>query len=338
MKRVLITGATGFIGSRLALHCLDAGMEVAALGRLNNPAEEQNASELEAHGAEIHDVSVEDPEPLADSMAGADVVFHLAAAQHEANVPDGYFRKINVEGTRNVFDAAAAAAVGRVVHGSTIGVYGWSPGATVSEDSPLEPDNIYGITKLEGEQVVRSFEGRVPYSIARISETYGPGDRRLLKLFKGAERGFSIQIGAGRNLHHLVYIDDVLAGLLHAAREERALSRTFVLAGPRAVTSREMLEAVSRALGETARTLRLPMAPLMLAAAVLEGTLGPLGVQPPLHRRRMDFFRKSFEFLLDESASFGFAPSVELDDGMKATAWWYVEQGLLSDRDVSSGQ
>ncbi len=328
--KVLITGATGFIGSRLGLHCLDAGMPVRALGRLNNPAEAENAQELTDRGAELHDVSVLDPGPLAEVMAGVDVVFHLAAAQHEANVPDEYFRSINVDGTRNVFEAAASAGVGRVVHGSTIGVYGWSEGSVVREDSPLEPSNIYGVTKLEGEQVVRSFEGRVPWSMARISEAYGPGDRRLLKLFKGAERGISVQIGDGRNLHHLVYVDDLVSGLLAAARDDRALGRTYVLAGPQAVTSRDMLEAVARALGVAVQTIRIPMAPLMLTAAVLEGTLGRVGVQPPLHRRRMDFFRKSFEFSLEGAAAFGYKPRVGLDAGLRATAAWYVERGLVS--------
>ena len=328
--QILITGATGFIGTRLCLHCLDAGMQVRALGRLNNPAEAENASALQARGAVLHDVSVEDPAPLADVMAGVDTVFHLAAAQHEANVPDQYFRSINVEGTRNVLEAAAAARVGRVVHGSTIGVYGGTSAATVRDDSALEPTNIYGVTKLEAEQVVRSFEGRVPWSIARISETYGPGDRRLLKLFKGAERGFSIQIGAGQNLHHLVYVDDLIEGLLQAARDERSLGKTFVLAGPQAVTSSDMLDAVARALGVPVRKLRVPMAPLMLTAALLEGTLGRVGVQPPLHRRRMDFFRKSFQFSLEVAAGFGFKPRVGLDQGMRATADWCVEQGLVS--------
>ena len=328
--RLLVTGASGFIGSRLCLHGLAGGMQVRALGRLNNPAEAENAQELADHGAEMHDVSILEPAPLAEVMAGVDAVIHLAAAQHEANVPDEYFRSINVDGTRNVFEAAETAGVGRVVHGSTIGVYGWREGSAVREDSPLEPSNIYGVTKLEAESVVRSFEGRVPWSIARISEAYGPGDRRLLKLFKGAERGISIQIGAGQNLHHLVYVDDVIAGLLHAVREDSAVGQTFVLAGPHAVTSRDMLEAVARGLGVRVRTLRVPMAPLMLTAALLEGTLGRMGIQPPLHRRRMDFFRKSFEFSLQEAAALGFKPRVGLDEGMRATAQWYLERGLVT--------
>lgn len=328
--RTLITGATGFIGSRLGLRCLDEGMEVRGLGRRQSVVEHENARDLETGGAEILEASLEARDRLATAMRGVDVVFHLAAAQHEANVPDEYFRRINVEGTRNVFEAAVDAGVGQVVHGSTIGVYGWRPGQIVGEESPLEPDNIYGVTKLEGEEVVRSFAGRVRFSIARISETYGPGDRRLLKLFKGAERNLCVQIGAGRNLHHLVYIDDLLAGLMGAAREDQALSRTFVLAGTTPVTTRAMLEAVSRSLGRKPRVLRVPLAPLMLAAASLEAALRPLGVQPPLHRRRMDFFRKSFSFSLEEASALGYRPRVGLDEGMRATASWYLDRGLVS--------
>lgn len=328
--KTLVTGATGFIGSRLALRCRQEGMGVRALGRRRSSVEEDNARELEGAGVEIREVSVGDRESLADAMDGVELVFHLAAAQHEANVSDEHFHAVNVEGTRNVFDAAEAAGVQRVVHASTIGVYSWRPGRTVGEDSPLEPDNIYGVTKLAGEQVVHSYAGRVPFAIARISETYGPGDRRLLKLFKGLERGLCVQIGDGQNLHHLVYIDDLVEGLLRAAREERALGRTFVLAGPEPVTTRAMFGAVSNALGRPSRVIHLPLAPLRVAAALLEGALRPLGVQPPLHPRRLDFFRKSFAFSLEEATALGYEPRVGLDEGMHATVRWYLDRGLVS--------
>ncbi|MBW2269981.1 MAG: NAD(P)-dependent oxidoreductase [Deltaproteobacteria bacterium] len=328
--RVLVTGATGFIGSRLVLRCLAEDMAVRALGRRNNPAEAENASGLEAAGAEFSEIPVADRDGLVAAMAGVDVVFHLAAAQHEANVADDYFRSINVDGTRNVLEAAEQAGVGRVVHGSTIGVFGWRSGEVVNEGSPLEPENIYGITKLEGEQVVRASAERVPVVIARISETYGPGDRRLLKLFRAAERGLALQIGSGQNLHHLVYIDDLLDGLLLLGQEERAVGTTCVLAGREPVSSRAMLEAVSRSLGRPPRILRLPLSAFMLVALILETLLRPLGIQPPLHRRRLDFFRKSFAFSRDEASVLGHKPRVGLDDGMRATARWYRERGLIS--------
>lgn len=307
-------------------------MTVRALGRRRSPVEKENARQLEERGAEVREVPLENRRQLLDAMAGVDVVFHLAAAQHEANVPDEHFRAVNVEGTRNVLDAAEAVRVGRLVHGSTIGVYRWRPGQIVREDSPLEPDNIYGVTKLAGEEVVRSYAGRVPFAIGRISETYGPGDRRLLKLFRAVERGACLQLGDGQNLHHLVYIDDLIAGLLLAAHETRALGRTFVLAGREPTTTRDMLEAICRSLGAKPRIVRLPLAPFVLAASTLEAVLRPLGVQPPLHRRRMDFFRKSFAFSLEEASALGYKPRVGLADGTRATARWYVEHGLVSMR------
>ncbi len=328
--KAVVTGGTGFIGSRLALRCLAEGGRVRVLGLRRSPVEEENAGEIERSGGEVAPVGVEDPDALRQAFEGAEVVFHLAAAQHEANVPDEHFHRINVEGTRHVLEAALACGVGRVVHGSTIGVYGWGPGQTVHDRFPLAPDNIYGVTKLAGERVVAGFAGRLPCAVARISETYGPGDRRLLKLFRGARKGTLLQAGPGRNLHHLIYVDDLLDGLVAAAREERAVGRTFVLAGPRPVPTREMLEAIAATAGRRVRTLRVPLPPLMAAAALTEALCRPTGIQPPLHRRRMDFFRKSFAFDgADARAALGIAPRVDLAEGIRRTAEWYVDRSLL---------
>ncbi len=328
--KVVITGATGFIGSRLALHCREQGMEVCALGRRRSAVEGRYAEALRRAGAEVLEIPVTEPDALIEPMRGAEFVFHLAAAQHEANVPDAYFREINVEGTHHVLSAAEAAGVARFVHGSTIGVYAWKEGEPVTEASPLCPDNIYGKTKLEGEGVVRSLAGRVPRVIVRISETYGPGDQRLRKLFLSARRGFLLQVGAARNLHHLVFIDDLIAGLLAAARVPEAAGKTFVLAGERPVTSREMLEVVAAAEGGGARIVYVPLAPLWLVAGACEFALRPLGIQPPLHRRRMDFFRKSFAFSQQEAREIlGYRPAMDLKTGMQRTAQWYRDEGWL---------
>ena len=105
--KVLITGATGFIGSRLTLRCLEQGQTVRVLGQNRNPAEEENVRLLRERGAEVVIASVTEPDSLVAAHDGIDVVYHLAAAQHEANVPDQHFWDVNVEGTRNMLDAAA---------------------------------------------------------------------------------------------------------------------------------------------------------------------------------------------------------------------------------------
>ena len=329
-SRVLITGGTGFIGSRLALACRAEGQGVTILAPCRTEAEQRNRQELEAEGVEVVDGSVTDRNAAQRATDGVETVYHLAAAQHEANVSDRYFHEVNAEGTRNMLEAAEAAAVERFVLGSTIGVYGLGDNGPVDDDAPLKPDNIYGITKLEGERVAHEHFDRIPIAIARISETYGPGDRRLLKLFKGIQQGRFFMIGPGRNLHHPVYIDDLIAGLKRAATAENAPGRTFVLAGPDAITTDQMVSDIAAAIDTKPCRLRVPLWPLMTAAVVMEGTLRPLGIQPPLHRRRMNFFVKSFRFSCDRAGeAVGYSPSINFDEGARRTAEWYREMGML---------
>ena len=167
--KVLITGGTGFIGSRLALKSLEKGYSVALLGQANTTAERENQQMLEAKGIRVTLGSVTDKEKISKLAEECDVAFHLAAAQHEANVPDRHFREVNVDGTRNVIEASVEAKVKRFVHGSTIGVYGSAMAGEIDEETPLRPDNIYGMTKREGEALVQSFAEKIPVCIVRIS-------------------------------------------------------------------------------------------------------------------------------------------------------------------------
>lgn len=327
--RVLITGGTGFIGSRLALRCADRDDEVIVLAQENTEAEASNRAKLEAAGVELRLGSVTDPEAVRHALEGVDVVFHLAATQHEMNVPDEKFHAVNVEGTRNVLAAAAEAGVQRVVHGSTIGVYG-KPHGVLNEDSPVEPDNIYGVTKLEGERLALGRSGAPAVVAVRIPEVYGPGDRRLLKLFKAIDKGAFFMIGPGRNLHHVIYVDDLVDGLLAAASSPATPGELFLLAGPGAVSTDRMVLAVADAVGKPGPRFRAPLWPFVMLATAMELTLRPLGIQPPLHRRRLDFFRKSFELSSAKAErGFGFSPSVTFEEGARRTAEWYREEGLL---------
>jgi nucleoside-diphosphate-sugar epimerase len=328
--RVLITGATGFIGSRLALRCLENGDAVRVFAEVNNNAEKENRRLLEQRGAELIIGSVTDGEAVARAVDRVERVYHLAAAQHEANVPDGHFWEVNVGGTQRLLQASVDAGVKRFVHGSTIGVYGSALEGELDEESPLKPDNIYGVTKLEGEKLALAFRDKIPVTVVRISETYGPGDRRLLKLFKAIDRNVFFMIGKGDNKHQLIYVDDLIDGLNLTATIDGALGQTFVLAGREILTTWEMVNAIANVLGTHTRRFRAPLWPFVATAIVLEKTLGPLGIQPPLHRRRLNFFRKSFLFSGDHARTIlGFEPATSFQDGVAETVAWYRENGHL---------
>src|SRR5215470_8838365 len=229
--RIFLTGGSGFIGSRLAPLAIQSGHDVTVVTPIKTPAERTRCDALAKAGIKLVVAPLEDSAVIARELQGQDVVIHLAAAQHEAEQPESYFHRVNVEGTRSLLDLAAKAGVRRFVHGSTIGVYGSAAKGSLDEQSPLAPDNPYGRTKMAAEQVVRQFESPMEWAIVRISETYGPADMRLLKLFRGVRKGRFPVIGTGRNLHQLIYVDDLCRGLLAACAAPAANKQTVVLAG-----------------------------------------------------------------------------------------------------------
>lgn len=325
---IVITGGTGFIGSRLALACREH--DVRVLGQVNNPWEADIRRELESAGIAVTEGAVTDRKLVFETLEGADVVFHLAAAQHEASVSDQHFWNVNVTGAWNVLEASLAAGVKRVVHGSTIGVYGSTVNGALDERSPSRPDNVYGVTKLEGERLALDFADRLPVVVIRISETYGPGDRRLLKLFKATKRKVLPLLGTGTNLHHPIYVKDLIDGLLLASTRDEAVGKVFVLAGTEELSTDQMVRAIAFASKGRARTVHVPLFPFLVAARVVGKTFGSLGVQPPIHPRRLDFFHKSFRFSGEQARqTLGFTPRYTFAEGVRETAAWYRERGYL---------
>jgi dihydroflavonol-4-reductase len=329
--KLLLTGGSGFIGSRLALAARSQALDVVVTGQVNTEAERSRVEEMRRAGIALETGPLQDPAFSRRVVAGCDCVIHLAAAQHEANVPDAYFEEVNVGGTRALVEASRATGVKRFVYGSTIGVYGSAAEGTLDEDSAPQPDNIYGRTKLAAEGVVREHADELETSIVRISETYGPGDFRLLKLFRAIDNGAFMMIGDGQNRRQVMHVGDLVRGLLIASCHPAAVGQTFVMPGHEVMTTREMIAEVAAALGKPPPRLRLPMWPFVAAAAVFEATFKPLGIQPPLHQRRLDFFRKSFVFATRKAeVLLGFVPQVCFSEGARATAAWYRAQGHLS--------
>ncbi len=328
--RIVVTGATGFIGCQLAQILAALGHDLVATGRAASGVESARLERLEKAGVRVEVGSLLDPGLAGALTKGCEVVIHLAAAQHEGNVPDSYFRDINVTGTQLLLEAAIGAGARRFVYGSTIGVYGAANGQELTELSATRPENIYAVTKLEAEQLVSAHSSQIETCIGRISETYGPGDFRLLKLFRAIDRGRFVMLGSGENVRQVIHVDDLAAGLLLAAEHPGAVGETFVFAGTDVMTTNSMVAQIAAALKRRPPRIHVPVWPFRAAAAVLEGTLRPLGIQPPLTQRRLDFFTKSFMFsTVKYRQVLGFVPRVGFAEGAAATAGWYRKQGYL---------
>jgi len=326
-KLALVTGATGFTGGHLAKHLVSRGYRVRGLAR-----DPSKAADLAVMGIEIASGDLKDRRSLEGACLGADVVFHVAAVYRQAGIPASEYRAVNVEAVRSIVEAAASGGARRVVHCSTVGVHGDVEHPPANEEAPLRPGDVYQVTKLEGEQAAASAAATagIELVIVRPSGIYGPGDRRLLRLFRGVARRRWVTLGNGRIFYHLTYVDDLAEGFRLAAEVPAAAGRTYILAGPEVSTLNELVELIAREAGVRRPRLRLPVWPFWIAGAIAEFVCVPLAIEPPIYRRRVDFFTKSRAFDTARArAELGFAPRVGLREGVRRSLEWYRGRGWL---------
>jgi nucleoside-diphosphate-sugar epimerase len=331
--RLLVTGGTGFIGSHLAEHGRRLGAEVVVLGLTDRPEERANVELLRGQGVEVVSGSITDTDLCGQAVRGATHVFHLAVAMREGGRSDQFFESVNLEGTRHLLQASAAAGVRRFVYCSTIGIYGHRAPGITREDSRLAPGNIYERTKVAAERLVREVGASrsLPYTILRPADVYGPRDQRLLKLFKGVSAGRFPLFGSGKGRRHMIYVDDVVSGFFRACERDQALGESFILAGPQACTLEELVAEIQRATGSRRYGVRLPLRPMLGVAAVVEDVSRVLGVDPPIYRRRMDFFWSDSEFDTSRARrALDWAPRVDLPEGIRRTLEDYRRSGGLA--------
>jgi len=257
---------------------------------------------------------------------------HVAAVYRTAGHPDSYYRDVNVGGTERLLDKAARAGVGRFVHTSTVGVHGHVRNPPADESAPLEPGDIYQDTKAEAEALaLRAHRERgLPVVVLRPGAIYGPGETRLLKLFRAIARGRYAIVGSGRPHYHLVYIDDLLDAYELALVHPAAPGRAYIVAGPRSVSQSELAATIARHTGGRVLPFHIPAWPVQLAGDFVEAICVPLEIEPPLHRRRVDFWTKNRSFSIDRARHLlGYEPKVDVDEGVARTAAWYRQAGWL---------
>jgi dihydroflavonol-4-reductase len=324
--KVLVTGATGFIGQALTRKLVESGYGVRALVR-----DERKATALQ--GMEVVAGDITDADAVERATRGVELVFAVAAAFREPHLSDERHREVNVEAVGHVMAAAARHGVGRVVYCSTVGIHGPVQGAPLGEDAPVVPVGIYEETKAAGEAVAFRYSrnGGPPLVVIRPTQVYGPGDTRLLKLFKLASKRVVVLIGPGTTRYHLLFIDDLVDAFLTAARAERAAGEAFIIGGPEHPTINDIIRTLGPILARERQTVvRLPAGPIELLADGCERVCRPFGIAPPLSRRRLEFFVNDKAYDIGKARRIlGFEPKVRMAEGLRRTAAWYRSRGLL---------
>ena len=313
--RALITGAAGFIGAHCVRFLASRGWRVRALDVHAAPAD------FASLGVEFSQVDLRDDAALSAALSGIEVVFHLASVHLDVGASYAEFEAVNVKAVAALVAACAGARVRRLVHVSSVGVYGHVEHPPADESAPLNPQNDYEKTKRAGEDAAREAAHRlgVDLVIVRPSWVYGEGCPRTEKLIGALRRGRFFYIGAARNLRHPVYIDDFLQGLwLAATAGAEVAGATFNIAGPSSMTVKAMVSTFAAAMQVRPPTLRIPRWLGYWAGWGAEILGGALKINPPISRRTLAFFENDNAFDISAArARLKYEPHTQLLEGVR---------------------
>jgi nucleoside-diphosphate-sugar epimerase len=325
--RVALTGVSGYTGGRLLQALTSRGDEVVGLVRPQSVT-----ARVTSLASRVVEGVLGDASAAARLVEDVDAVVHVAAVYRTAGHPDSYYREVNVAGTERLLEAAARRGVRRFVHTSTVGVHGHVGRPPADETAPYAPGDVYQATKAEAERLALDYHRTrgLPVTVVRPGAIYGPGETRFLKLFRAIARGRYAIVGSGRTFYHPVYIDDLVDGFLLALDRPEAVGEPFLICGPSYVSQSALAALVAKHTGGRVLPFHVPARPIQWAGALVEAVCVPLGIEPPLHRRRVDFWTKSRAFTIDKARRLlGYAPKVDLDEGIARTAAWYREAGWI---------
>ncbi len=338
-NKVLVTGASGFIGSHLVDALRAEDIPVRALVR-----REDDLSFLRGSDAELAFGDLKDPASLQAAVADVDLVYHLAAiSRHDANVPDAEYRAVNVEGTRSLLDAAHAAGARRVVFTGTIEAVGTSrDGKPLTEETPQRPRNIYGVSKLEAENIVRAYgrEHSMATVVVRPPMIYGGRELILFqRLFRVIGKGVYPLIGTETVLTEFCYVKNQVQGIRLAA-ERGQTGEVYFISDDRSYSIEEIIRTIADVMDTKVWTPHIPVPMAMAIGLVFEGLSKFLRFYPFLIQQtgRPPFSRKTVEWVSESRLyvdiskvrrELGYRPHYSLEEGLQETVSWYREHGYL---------
>ncbi len=326
--KVMVTGATGYTGKVLVEKLIQAGLVVNAVARKTSDISIFKGKPINWVRGDVFDETT-----IGTAMEGADFAFHVAAAFREAKSSKEDYWNVHVKSTQLIVEHAQKNKnFKRLVQVSTMGVHGHIENPPADEYSDFRPGDEYQSTKAEAEVWLREYaaQNSFPYSIIRPCAIYGPGERRLLKLFKMATRRYFPILGQGKCWYHLVHVEDLANAIILAATKERALGEPFLIGSSDPIKLEDMAHIIAREYNKKVHIIRLPITPFFILGDLCEAICKPLKIEPPIYRRRVAFYSKDRNFSTKKMREvLGYTPLHENEAGIIESAKWYRDNGWL---------
>ncbi len=327
--KVLITGATGFIGSHVADLLLERGYDVRAIARSTS-----NLQWLKGKKIELVDGSISNPKSLEKAMKDVEMVFHVAGLTAARNAEE--FMQGNRDGTRNMLEAAYKFApnLQRFLHVSSLAAVrpADSPDKPVDESTLSAPITSYGISKKAAEDEVNSFANKLPITIVRPPAVYGQRETAILDFFKTVNKGFVPHIGFNEKHVSLVHGLDLSRGIIEAAESANTIGKTYFISSEEFYTWEQIGSVTAKILGKKGTIpLRLPHF-LVFGVAGLSEFFGRFSAKPPVlnFEKGRDITQAYWICSVDRAKTdFGYRQKISIEDGIRQTVEWYKSMGWL---------
>lgn len=320
MKKILVTGAGGFIGFHLSNYLSKQGHQVTGIDIHFPEKKFEKPFNFEAIEGDFRNRKL-----LEETLKGKDVVFHLASAHLQISLQKSEYWDINVHSLRPFLELSKSNGIQRFIHVSSVGVYGNLKSWPANEETVCRPQSTYGETKLAGEEVVKKFyeETKFPIVILRPAWVFGPGCPRTSKIYKTLKKRRFIMIGKGENLRHPVYIEDMMQAFKLSMENNEAIGKLFVIGGDRAITTNELVNAFSKAFSFPGPLVRIPYGIGKIIASLSENLFGLVKIEPPISRRTLEFFDTNNAFDIGRAKRFlDFKPKYSFESGLKDSQIW----------------
>lgn len=314
MENILVTGAGGFIGFHLSNFLADHGYQVTGIDIHFPPPKNGNQYKFNAVEGDFRN-----KELLEKSIKGKDVIFHLASAHLQISLKESEYWDINVHGLKDLLETAKRNGVQKFVHTSSVGVYGNLKTWPADENTICTPQSIYGVTKLEGEKVVKKFyeETGFPVTIIRPAWVYGEGCPRTLKIYKTIRNRKFLMIGKGENLRHPIYITDMIDAFILAIKNDQAIGKTFLIAGNSAINTKELVNGFCKVFNLPYPSIQIPYSLGRAIAIISEKVFSLIKKEPPISTRSLEFFDTNNAFKIDHAKKIlSFSPKFSFEAGL----------------------
>lgn len=324
----MVTGANGFIGSHLVEELLARGCYVRCLVRKTS-----DLRWLEGLDVQIIRGSYDDEELLAAAALSVDYIYHIAGAV-KARKPADFYRA-NAEATVRLAQVAIKANPGlkRFVFSSSQAAVGPSPclGKPKCEMDECRPVSDYGKSKLLAERELLKLSDRLPLTIIRPPSVYGPRDTEIFMYFQWISRGLALLPGWRTRYAHLVYVKDLVRGMVLASESEETIGKTYFMAEEKSYSWQEISDLIAASLGK--RPLKLPVPISMARFSAILSEAGALVARRPTQftRQKVSEMAQRYWTVSSRAAGedFGFRCEYDLSRGISETARWYRENGWL---------